>query len=270
MPVGHPLDGHTGQVYSVAFSPNGTTVATGSRDQAILLWDVESREALGPPLEGHEGWVMGLAFSPDGRVLASASADGTILLWQVGEFLDGTEASVRSIGPPVAGHGNWVNDVAFAPDGASVISASSDSTVRLWDLVECLEPGEVSCEPLGPPLTGHSAQVWSLDFLPGGDGRYLVSGGADGTVLVWDLVEREPVGPPLLGAVEMETMAVSPDGSLLALGALDTSGLVQLWNLDLAPWEARACTIANRNLTQDEWHQYLGETPFAKTCAELP
>ncbi len=268
-PLGRPLDGHTGQVYAVAYSPDGKTLATGSRDQAIILWDVDSAEALGPPLEAHEGWVMGLAFSPDGHSLASASADGTVRIWHVGGLLDGTEAAAHPLGPPLVGHSNWVNDVAWSPNGALLATASSDNTVRLWDPWACMEPGAVTCEPLGPPMTGHVAQVWRVAFHPAGDGQYLVSGGADGTVLVWDLTTREPLAPPLLGAIEMETMAISPDGKLLALGALDTSGLVHLWDLDLSPWKERACAIANRNLTKSEWRQYLGDAEYRETCPEL-
>jgi WD40 repeat protein len=265
-PVGYGLDGHTGQVYSVAFSPDGKTLATGSRDRVIILWDVDSREPLGSPLEGHEGWVMGLAWSPDGRTLASASADGTVRLWRAGELLDGTEGHAEPAGPPLVGHGNWVNDLAFSPDGTMLATASSDHTVRLWAPWECMIPEGPGCTGQRMTLTGHTAQVWSVEFLPGSEGQYLVSGGADGSVLVWNLDTGEPVAPPLLGSVEMETMAVSPDGSLLALGALDTSGLVYLWDLDLTPWSDRACAIANRNLTDAEWRQYLGETPYRTTC----
>jgi WD40 repeat protein len=287
-PRGFPLNGHTGQVYAVAFSPDGRTLATGSRDSAIILWDVEGREALAPPLEGHEGWILGLTFSPDGRLLASASADGTARLWDLSGLRAGDSApgtggghtaeglqsgagpGAESLGKPLLGHSNWVNSVAFSPDGTLLATASSDNTVRLWDPGTCLVTGVSPCQPLGPPLTGHATQVWSVVFHPAGDSQYLVSGGADGTVLVWDLANREPLGPPLLGGVEMETMALSPNGSMVALGALDTSGLVHLWQLDVSPWEARACAIANRNLTEDEWRQYLGDRPYQKTCPDLP
>jgi WD40 repeat protein len=287
-PRGFSLDGHTGQVYAAAFSPDGRILATGSRDREIILWDVEGREALGLPLEGHEGWILGLSFSPDGRMLASASADGTARLWDVtglgigDRAQPGTKAAAAKglrtgSGPvaeplcaPLSGHSNWVNSVAFSPDGQLLATASSDNTIQIWDPRRCVEAVEGACQPLGDPLRGHTTQVWSLAFHPAGSGQVLVSGSADGTVLVWDLETREPLGPPLLGGIEMETMALSPDGSTVALGALDTSGLVYLWKLDLRPWQMRACAIANRNLTEAEWHRYLGATPYHKTCPEMP
>ena len=81
--IGEPLKGHTAQVSSVAFSPDGKTLASASGDQSVILWDVASRKAIGEPLKGHSAQVMSVAFSPDGKTLASASADKTVMLWDV-------------------------------------------------------------------------------------------------------------------------------------------------------------------------------------------
>ncbi|MDE2742100.1 MAG: hypothetical protein OXI58_10955, partial [Gemmatimonadota bacterium] len=75
------LKGHTGNVYSVAFSPDGATLASGSSDDNVILWDVESRKPL-TTLKGHTGWVQSVSFSPDGTMLASGAEDGTVLLWR--------------------------------------------------------------------------------------------------------------------------------------------------------------------------------------------
>jgi WD40 repeat protein len=76
------LEGHTGRVLSVAFSPGGRTLASGSEDKTIILWDVSTGQQI-RTLEGHAGWVSSVVFSPDGRTLASGSSDGSIILWEV-------------------------------------------------------------------------------------------------------------------------------------------------------------------------------------------
>src|SRR5262249_8547424 len=82
-PLGPPLTGHTGFVRSVVFSPDGKTLASGSEDDTLILWDVASRQPLGPPLTGHIATVTSVAFSPDGKTLASGSGDKTVLLWDM-------------------------------------------------------------------------------------------------------------------------------------------------------------------------------------------
>jgi WD40 repeat protein len=114
------LRGHTDGVRSVAFSPDSRLLASGSWDNTVILWDVETRT-----LRGHTAPVWSVAFSPDGRLLASGSLDNTIKLWDVE-----TGQEVRTL----SGHNDWVLSVAFSPDGRLLASASQDGTVRLWGI----------------------------------------------------------------------------------------------------------------------------------------
>jgi WD40 repeat protein len=167
--------GHTSPVYSVAFSPDGKTLASASADTTVRLWNVASHQSMGPPLTGHTDVVFSVAFSPDGRTLASASFDKTVRLWDV--------ATRRPLGDPLTGHSGTVVSVAFSPDGKTLASAvgdirnGPDNTVQLWDVA--------SRQPLGEPLTGHTHTVNSVAFSP--DGKILASGSADGTVRLWDI-----------------------------------------------------------------------------------
>jgi hypothetical protein len=124
-----PLTGHTGAVASVAFSPDGHTLASGSGDHTVQLWNVSdpAHPTLGPPLTGHSDTVGAVAFSPDGRTLASGSFDQTVRLWNV------SDPAHPTLGPPLTGHTSFVFSVAFSPDG-HLASGSADRTVRLWEM----------------------------------------------------------------------------------------------------------------------------------------
>ena len=167
--IGAPLTGHTLAVTSVAFSPDGKTLATGSDDSTVRLWDVAARRALGTPLTGHTNSVRSVAFSPDGRTLATGSYDNTVRLWDV--------ATRRAIGGDLTGDTGTVHSVAFSPDGKTLATGSYDNTVRLWDVA--------TQRALGTPLTGDTGLVHSMAFSP--DGKTLATGSADGTVRLWDV-----------------------------------------------------------------------------------
>ena len=118
------LTGHTDWVWSVAFSPDGETLASGSLDDTIRLWDARTGEYQ-QTLEGHTDWVLSVAFSPDGSTLASGSMDNTIRLW------DTHTGELQQI---LEGHTREARSAAYSPDGSILASGSLDGTVLLWKL----------------------------------------------------------------------------------------------------------------------------------------
>eukprot|EP00873_Tetraselmis_striata_P021572 jgi/Tetstr1/441836/TSEL_030052.t1 len=209
------LQGHTKEVRSVAFSPDGTLLASASEDRTVRVWNaLTGEEALPQPLRGHAYRVFSVAFSPDGTRLASASEDGTVRVWNA---LTGEEALPQ----PLRGHTEMVYSVAFSPDGTRLASASEDETVRVWNALT----GE---EALPQPLRGHTGGVTSVAFSP--DGTRLASASLDETVRVWNTLTGEEALPqPLRGHTGVVTsVAFSPDGTRLASASLDET--LRVWN----------------------------------------
>jgi len=244
------LSGHSYDVTSIAFSPGGNTLASGSDDNTIILWDVASRQPIGQPLSAHSNSVTSVAFSPDGNTLASGSEDNTIILWDV--------ASRQPIGQPLSGHSNSVTSVAFSPDGNTLASGSNDTTIILWDVA--------SRQPIGQPLSGHSYFVTSVAFSP--DGNTLASGSDDNTIILWDVASRQPIGQPLSAHSYVTGLAFRPldGGNMLVSGSRDRS--IILWNLNPRSWIEKACQRAGRNFTRAEWERYFPNEEYRKTCEQ--
>jgi WD40 repeat protein len=249
-PLARTFSGHTAYVQGVAFSPDGTRLASASGDGTLRLWGAATGEvqrtfrvqspvnavAFSPDgtrlasassdhslrlwdvptgevlctFNGHTSSVLGVAFSPDGTRLVSASGDGTLRLWRLA-----TGEVLRTF----SGHTSSVLGVAFSPDGTRLASASEDATLKLWDLVE------------GRALrtySGHKRGVNSVAFSP--DGKRLASAGADETLKLWDVATGAVLRTYSGHNAQVVGVAFSPDGTRLASASWDAT--LRLWDVE--------------------------------------
>ncbi|THU75307.1 WD40 repeat-like protein, partial [Dendrothele bispora CBS 962.96] len=112
-------------VLSVAISPDGKRIVSGSCDSTVRIWDAETGSSVGQPLQGHDDSVLSIEFSPDGKRIVSGSHDRTVRIWDV--------ETGSPVGQPQQGHDDSVQSVGFSPDGKRIVSGSDDRTVRIWD-----------------------------------------------------------------------------------------------------------------------------------------
>src|SRR5258706_360161 len=122
--VGKPLEGHRKYVWSVAYSPDGQYIISGSADRTSQIWNAETGTAIHKPLEGHTDCVVSVTYSPDGQHIISGSSDTTIQIWDAK-----TGVAVRKT---LEGHMGEVMSVAYSPDGQRIISASADGIIHVW------------------------------------------------------------------------------------------------------------------------------------------
>jgi WD40 repeat protein len=303
-PAAQPLNLTSGGVASVAFSPDGRTLAAGSAADKVWLWNVTDPAhpvQLGQPLTGPANIVASVAFSPDGRTLAAGSIDGKVWLWNTAD-----PAHPVPLGQPLTGANGPVYSVAFSPDGRTLAAGSGHDQVWLWNVTDPAHPAQ-----LGQPLTGPANFVDAVAFSP--DGRTLAAGSIDDKVWLWNVTDpAHPVqlGQPLTGPANfVYSVAFSPDGRTLAAGSADDKvwlwniagparpaqvgqpltgpgtaldavafspdgrtvtagaqdGVIWSWDLDLAPVIDRICTITSGDLNAVQWSRYI-PLPYDPPC----
>ena len=205
------LKGHTGWVRAVAFFPNGFSLASGSYDRTLKLWNTRDNQSFGT-LSNHLGSISGInaiAVHPNGNTFATACIDKSIKLWN---FRSGKP--VRNI----EGHLGQVYSVAYSPDGNTLVSASADKTIKLWNW----RKGE-----LLQTFEGHQDKVVSVAFYP--DGKRIASASFDKTIKIWDVNTGKQVLSMSGHGSPVNAIAFSPDGKLLASGSQDQT--VKIWDV---------------------------------------
>lgn len=199
------LQGYTNGVWSVAISPDGQTVASGSTDHVVRLWDLNQQHCRQRHLQSSARQVT---FSPDGQLVASGGEDGSVQLWEPGTGRQFT-MTPRHSGPI------WA--IAFSPDGQTLVSGSADHQIRLWDVVN---------HHTLRTFTGHDSWVLSITF----SDNILISGSADQTIKVWDM--RTGDCCHTLTGHTGSVWSVSAARDILATASEDR--MIRLWHLSTA------------------------------------
>jgi predicted NACHT family NTPase len=235
-------------VNSVAITPDGSKIVSGSDDNTIRIWDIQSQSELAvlnlessvtsvaitpdgskivsgsykeirvwdiqsqsqlAVLFGHENTVRSVAITPDGSKIVSGSGDNTIRVWDIES---GSELAV------LKGHESDVNSVAITPDGSKIVSGSPDKTIRVWDIQSQSELAV---------LFGHESGVFSVAITP--DGSKIVSGSGDKTIRVWDIQSGSELAVLFGHEFAVRSVAITPDGSKIVSGSSDNT--IRVWDI---------------------------------------
>jgi WD40 repeat protein/MinD-like ATPase involved in chromosome partitioning or flagellar assembly len=245
-----------GSLTDAAFNRDGTLLATSSMDNHVYVWSVKSKR-LFMTLTGFTDNVNCVSFSPDGGLLAAGSNDYRVRVWNV--------ATGNEVTRPLIGNKSAVLGVAFNGDGSLLVSTGDDGTARVWSTSDWRSVTVFS---------GHSGPVRRASFSP--DGQLVVTAGEDGTAMIWEALTGKRVAVLRGSTGPVNDASFSSDGKVILTAGAD--GMARLWdsNVEVNPNAAAAelisfaCTRVTRNLTQDEWHAYMGSDPYRLTCPDIP
>lgn len=240
----------------LAFSPDGQYLAVGDFDGTITFLESNTGEIVCARRKAQDGWALSLAFAPDGNTIASGGKGGVVRIWDTSSLRSACLEEVPRSSEASMMHDSWVTSLLYTADGKTLVSGSSDNTIKFWDTT--------TGKQIGEPLKGQETQIWGLAFYPPHGEESLVTLGDDGSVVIWDIASRAPLGPPLRTGLQSESFAVSPDGNYVFLGSFDRR--TERWKLPNPAWQTASCTMAGRSLTEEEWTQYLGDTPYDPIC----
>jgi WD40 repeat protein len=243
--VGEPIDGFR---KCMAINSDGTLLSllVSWNSKEIILWDVQKGEVFLEPLIG-DATVSAAVFSHDGKFLVSGDTKGNIYLWDL--------TSNKPIGQILEDKKPYpmrVNDLVISPDDRKLVAYLEDY-IGFWDIA--------SGKMIGQLISFPGEQWGSMALSP--DGLILATTGT--SVSLWDMEKHQLLGQiPIKG---LNDLAFSSDGNTLAIGAIRR---IVLWDMSLEGWMNQACSVANRNLTQEEWALYLPFEPYHKTCPQFP
>jgi WD40 repeat protein len=278
-----------GALARVAIGPDGRTIAATTPDGRLAFSDLRTRRPLGPPIRAHNGAAFALAFSADGRWLATSGLDQTVVIW---------DARRRTFVNTLALGGNAA-DVSFSPDGTTLAATVDNgdgsgeldivSVPLLHSVAHVRAPagnwGRFSGDGRlllygdqagrawlfdtrtwrrrGQPLVGHTRAVLTVSL--SSNGRTLATTSLDGTARLWDVPSGRAIGPAMLGVPNHPVSGAFVEGGRGLVVAYD-NGRGYLWDVRPESWARRACEIAGRTLTHDEWEDVLPERHYAPAC----